>query len=178
MAYELGNILISKSEIDKRIEEIGSEIAKEYKGKEVIMVGILRGAVIFMSDLVRAVGPEVDVRMDFMSVSSYGDSSVSSGIVKINKDLDSQIESKNVIIVEDIADSGLTLYYLKNLLTGRKPASLKTCALLDKPDRRKVEVDIDYVGFSIPDKFVVGYGLDCGGVWRHLSDIHIVNITQ
>lgn len=178
MAYELGNILISKDEIDKRIEEMGAQIAAEYRGQEVILVGILRGAVIFMSDLARAIGSEVDVRMDFMSVSSYGDSSVSSGVVKINKDVDAQIGSKNVIIIEDIADSGLTLYYLRNLLEGRKPASLKTCSLLDKLERRKVSVDIDYVGFSIPDEFVVGYGLDCGGMWRHLSDIHAVNITE
>ena len=174
MRYELGEILIREEEIEKKVEEIAEHIVSEYRGKEVIVIGVLRGAVIFMADLVRKIGQEVDVRMDFMSVSSYGAATESSGVVKINKDLDSDIEGKHVILVEDIVDSGLTLHYLNLLLRNRKPASLKLCALLDKPERRKVDLKVDYSGFSIPDEFVVGYGLDCDSKWRQMSDIYII----
>lgn len=127
-----------------------------------------------MSDLVRTVPPSVDVLLDFMAVSSYGDSTKTSGIVRIVKDLDVSIKDKNVLIVEDIVDTGLTLSYLVKMMWERQPRSVRVCALLDKEERRKVHVDVDYKGFSIPDEFVVGYGLDYGGKWRHLPAVHIV----
>lgn len=172
--YKLGEILIREEEIERKVNEIAGLITEEYRGQQVIVIGVLRGAVIFMSDLVRKIGDAVDVRIDFMSVSSYGAATESSGVVKINKDLDSDIEGKHVILVEDIVDSGLTLHYLNLLLRNRKPASLRLCALLDKPERRKVDLKVDYTGFSIPDEFVVGYGLDCDSKWRQMSDIYIV----
>jgi hypoxanthine phosphoribosyltransferase len=171
---KLGEILLSKEDIGRRIEEIASDIEREYRGQEVILVGILKGAVIFLSDLARAIGPTVDVRMDFMAVSSYGDASTSSGAVKIIKDMDAFAEDKNIILVEDIMDTGLTLSYLKDMIMARGPRRLKVCALLEKPDRRKIDSAIDYKGFTIPDKFVVGYGLDYAGRWRHLPDIWCV----
>ena len=171
---KLGSVMIASDEIEGRVREIAAQIACEYKGEEVVLVGILKGAVIFMSDLARAIGPEVDVRMDFMAVSSYGDASSSSGVVKIIKDMDAYAEGRNVILVEDIADTGLTLHYLTELLLARNPKTFKTCVLLEKPERREVENEIDYKGFTIPDAFVVGYGLDYAGKWRHLPDIWCV----
>lgn len=171
---KLGRILISSEEIEARVREIAAQIACEYKGKEIVLVGILKGAVIFMSDLARAIGPEVDVKMDFMAVSSYGNASTSSGVVKIVKDMDAFAEGRNVILVEDIADTGLTLHYLAELLAARNPKTFRTCVLLEKPERKEVETDIDYKGFEIPDEFVVGYGLDYAGKWRHLPDIWCV----
>lgn len=172
--YKLDHILLKKSEIERRIADIASEIEREYRGQEVVFTGILKGAAIFLSDLVRAVGERVDVRMDFMAVSSYGDGSTSSGVVKIVKDMDSFAEGQNVILVEDIMDTGLTLSYLQELIRTRNPRTLRTCVLLEKPDRKKVDCEIDYRGFTIPDKFVVGYGLDYAGKWRHLPDIWCV----
>ncbi len=172
--YKLDHILLKKSEIERRIADIASEIEREYRGQEVVFTGILKGAAIFLSDLVRAVGESVDVRMDFMAVSSYGDGSTSSGVVKIVKDMDSFAEGQNVILVEDIMDTGLTLSYLQELIRTRNPRTLRTCVLLEKPDRKKVDCEIDYKGFTIPDKFVVGYGLDYAGKWRHLPDIWCV----
>lgn len=171
---ELSSILLAKEEIEKRVSELASEIELEYMGQELIVVGVLKGAAIFMSDLVRKIGKTVDVRMDFMAVSSYGDLSATSGIVKIVKDMDTNAEGKKIILVEDIMDSGLTLYYMRDIMMARNPESFRTCVLLEKPERKKVDSVIDYKGFTIPDKFVVGYGLDFAGKWRHLPDIWCV----
>jgi hypoxanthine phosphoribosyltransferase len=161
--------------IEERVQNLAEHIASESRNKELLAVGILNGAVFFLSDIVRYMPPELDVRIDFMSISSYGASTESSGVVRILKDLGSGIEDRHVLIVEDIIDTGLTLSYLLDIMRARRPASLRTCVLLDKSEKRKVAVDIDYCGFKIPDAFVVGYGLDCGGRWRHLPDIRVVN---
>lgn len=175
MAYKLGEVIISRDTIARRVKEMADEIAKDNGGdKSLVVVGILTGASFFLTDLVREMPEDLDVRVDFMSVASYGDSTESSGVVRIFHDLKTNIEGKNVIVVEDIVDSGLTLAHLTELLKGRNPASLKVCVLLDKYERRKTEVKVDYCGFRIPDKFVVGYGLDYAGKWRHLKDIKYV----
>ena len=172
--YVLDHVMLTHDAIRQRVTDIASAIGREYKGEEVVMTGVLKGAAIFMSDLVRSIGPSVDVRMDFIAVSSYGDSSASSGVVKIVKDMDTYAEDKNVILVEDIMDTGLTLAYLREMFTARNPRTLKTCVLLEKPERKKVDAVLDYKGFTIPDEFVVGYGLDYAGKWRHLPDIWCV----
>ncbi|MBQ7559023.1 MAG: hypoxanthine phosphoribosyltransferase [Synergistaceae bacterium] len=175
MAYKLGEVIISRDTIARRVKEMADEIAKDNgHDKSLVVVGILTGASFFLTDLVREMPEDLDVRVDFMSVASYGDSTESSGVVRIFHDLKTNIEGKNVIVVEDIVDSGLTLAHLTELLKGRNPASLKVCVLLDKYERRKTEVKVDYCGFRIPDKFVVGYGLDYAGRWRHLKDIKYV----
>ncbi len=172
MSYKLGDVILSREAISRRVKEIAEQIAKDNgKDKSLVVVGILTGAAFFLTDLVREMPEDMDIRVDFMSVASYGDSTTSSGIVRIFHDLKSSIEGKNVVVVEDIVDTGLTLSHLLDLLKNRNPASLKVCVLLDKKERRKTEVKVDYCGFSIPDKFVVGYGLDCAGMWRHLKDI-------
>ena len=166
---------MSRETIARRVKEIADEIARDAdKEKGVVIVGILTGAAFFLTDLVRELPEDLDVRVDFMSVASYGDGTQSSGVVRIFHDLKTNIEGKNVVVVEDIVDSGLTLSHLLGLLQGRNPASLKVCVLLDKYERRKTEVKVDYCGFRIPDKFVVGYGLDVAGMWRHLKDIKYV----
>ncbi len=162
-------ILLSSQDIQKRIKEIADQINKDYKGKSLLVVCILKGAVLFYSDLVRML--DMDVRFDFMTISSYGNSTESTGEVKIKKDLDNSINEQHVLIVEDIVDSGLTLKNLKEVLSTRKPASLKVCCMLDKPSRRKVEMVPDYCCFEIPDKFVVGYGLDYSEEYRQLKDV-------
>ena len=167
--YETGEILISENEIKKRAEDIGKKITEDYAGEDVLVVGILRGAVIWLSDVVKQI--KLNVEIDFMSVSSYGALTKSTGVVKIVKDLDSPIEGKNVIIVEDIVDSGTTLSYLKNYLLAMNPKSVKICTLLDKPARRSADITIDYVGFTVDDKFIVGYGLDVGQRYRNLPYI-------
>ncbi len=174
MTYKLDKVLISKEEIARKVAELGEALSQEYAGKELVVVCVLKGAVIFFSDLVRHIASDVTVTPDLIGISSYGSSTVSSGIVKINKDMDVDIRGKNVLIVEDIVDTGLTLSYLVKLLQEREPCSVKTCVLLDKPERRKVEVSVDYRGFEIPDEFVVGYGLDYDGRWRNLPQIFIV----
>ena len=175
MSYRLGEVIISRDTIAKRVKALADEIAQNAeRDKPLVIVGILTGAAFFLTDLVRELPEDLDVRVDFMSVASYGDGTKSSGVVRIFHDLKASIEGKNVIVVEDIIDSGLTLSHLLGLLQGRHPASLKVCVLLDKKERRKTEVNVDYCGFSIPDKFVVGYGLDCAGMWRHLKDIKYV----
>ncbi len=175
MAYKLGEVILSRETISRRVKELADEIANDYgKNKPVVVVGILTGAAFFLTDIVRELPEDMDVRVDFMSVASYGDNTESSGVVRIFHDLKSSIEGKHVIVVEDIVDSGLTLSHLIGLLEGRHPASLKVCVLLDKYERRKTEVKVDYCGFRIPDKFVVGYGLDYAGKWRHLKDIKYV----
>ena len=175
MSFKLGEVILSRETIARRVKEIADEIAAGTdREKPLVIVGILTGAAFFLTDLVRELPEELDVRVDFMSVASYGDGTQSSGVVRIFHDLKSSIEGKNVIVVEDIVDSGLTLSHLLGLLEGRNPASLKVCVLLDKYERRKTEVKVDYCGFRIPDKFVVGYGLDAAGKWRHLKDIKYV----
>ena len=177
MNYRIGDILITRDQISSRVIELAEEIRKDFlkdhTGQELIFAGILKGSAIFVADLVRAMGYDIDIRMDFMALSSYGSDTKSSGVVRIIKDLDTYIESKNVIIVEDIIDTGLTMSYLLSILQRRAPASLKVCSLLNKEERRKVSVSIDYCGFEIPDEFVIGYGLDYSGKWRHLPDIHV-----
>lgn len=163
--------LISEQDIQRRIEELGAQISKAYEGKEIIMLCVLKGGVMFMTDLAKRI--TVPMKMEFMAVSSYGDEYKSSGIVKILKDLDESIDGKHVLIVEDIIDSGRTLSYLKNILEGRNPSSVKICTLLDKPDQRVVDVEVDYIGFTIPDSFVIGYGLDYQQYYRNLPYIAV-----
>lgn len=165
-------VMISEEEVDQRIEELGRQISEDYAGKEVHLICILKGSVFFMCELAKRI--TVPVSMDFMSVSSYGDGTSSSGIVKIAKDLDETLEGKDVIVIEDIIDSGRTLSYLLEVLSKRAPKSMKLCTLLDKPDRRVCQVTVDYSGFEIPDEFVVGYGLDYAQKYRNLPYIGVV----
>ncbi len=165
-------VLVSEEEVDKRIKEVGEQISKDYEGQEVHVICVLKGGVFFMCELAKRI--TVPLSMDFMSVSSYGTEKQSSGVVKIVKDLDEALEDKNVIIVEDIIDSGRTLSYLVEILKKRNPKSLKICTLLDKPERRVTDVQVDYVGFNIPDEFVVGYGLDFAQKYRNLPFIGVV----
>ncbi|MCQ2552033.1 MAG: hypoxanthine phosphoribosyltransferase [Clostridia bacterium] len=169
MKFSNQEILITKEQIAKRVQEIGKQITADYAGEEILLVGILKGAAPFMADLMREI--DLDLTIDFMCVSSYGSATKTSGVVRIGKDLDTPIEGKNVIIVEDIVDSGLTLFYLKKQLLARNPKSLKVCTILDKPCRRKVEFKADYVGFEVDDKFIVGYGLDADQHLRQLPYI-------
>lgn len=172
MHSDVQRILLSGDEIAERVTEIAETITRDYVGESVLMVGILRGAVVFFAELVKKI--DLDLRFDFMVVSSYGSSTDSSGEVRIVKDLSQPIEGMNVIIVEDIIDTGYTLKNLMKLLRTRNPKSLKICALLDKPSRRKVELEGDYVGFKVPNEFVVGYGLDYNEKYRNLPDICIL----
>ena len=165
-------VMISEQDVDAKIAEIGKQISEDYAGKEVHLVCILKGSVFFTCELAKRI--TVPVTLDFMSVSSYGDGTVSTGRVKIAKDLDETLEGKHVIVIEDIIDSGNTLYYLMDVLAMRNPASLKLCTLLDKPDRRVRDVKVDYVGFAIPDEFVVGYGLDYAQKYRNLPYVVVV----
>jgi hypoxanthine phosphoribosyltransferase len=165
--------MISDAEVAKRIQELGAQITADYKDGDLVLIGILKGAFIFVADLARAINRPV--RMDFMGISSYGKGKTSSGEVKVTKDLDASIEGANVIIVEDIVDTGVTLSYLIGLLHNRKPRSIRIAALLDKPDRRLRPVQVSYTGFTIPDEFVVGYGLDYAEDYRGLKDICILS---
>ena len=164
-------VMISEEDVDKRIQELGKQISEAYAGKQVHLICVLKGGVFFMCELAKRI--TVPVSMDFMSVSSYGDGTSSSGVVKIAKDLDEPLEGKDVLVVEDIIDSGRTLYYLLEILK-RNPNSMKLCTLLDKPDRRVRDVKVDYVGFEIPDEFVVGYGLDYAQKYRNLPYVGVV----
>ncbi|MEA1939095.1 MAG: hypoxanthine phosphoribosyltransferase [Candidatus Caldatribacteriota bacterium] len=166
---EIDEILITEEEIKEKIAELGKKITKDYQNKNLVLVGVLRGAVIFMADLARAIS--IPMIFDFIAISSYGAATKSSGVVRILKDLNESIEGKNVLIVEDIIDTGLTLDYLLRMLKSRKPASLKVCTLLTKNDRRKVNIKVNYFGFDIPNKFVVGYGLDYAGKYRNVPYI-------
>jgi hypoxanthine phosphoribosyltransferase len=172
MHQDIESILMSEETLRKRVQELGDAISRDYAGKEILMVGVLRGAFVFMADLARAI--TIPLAIDFMAVSSYGASTSSSGVVRIIKDFDENVEGKHILIVEDIIDSGLTLKYLYNQILSRKPASVKICTLLDKPERRKADVPVDYNGFSIPDAFVVGYGLDYAERYRNLPYIGIL----
>ena len=172
MLEDMKSILISEEEIAKRVKELGKQLAEDYKGKELLVVGILKGCMLFLSDLVRTI--DLPLTLDFMVVSSYGATTKSSGVVRIVKDLEREIEGKDVLIVEDIVDTGLTLSYLVENFKARNPKSVKVCSLLDKPDRRKAQVDIQYIGFKIPDEFVVGYGLDYGENYRNLPFVCVL----
>ena len=170
--YKVTETLLNEEEIQIQVKELGQKIESDFQGEDLLVVGILKGACVFVSDLIRNIN--LDVNMDFMSVSSYGKATQSSGTVKILKDLDVDIEGKNVLIVEDIIDTGLTLKNLFETLKTRNPKSLKLCTLLDKPERRTVDINVDYVGFVIPDKFIVGYGIDYAEKYRNLPYIGIV----
>lgn len=172
LADDMSEVLVSSEAIAGKIKELGAAISRDYAGQDLLMVGVLKGAVIFLSDLLRSV--TIPVSIDFMAVSSYGAATKSSGIVKIQKDLDDSIEGRHLLVVEDIIDTGLTLHYMLENLASRRPASIKVCALLDKPNRRQIEVPLDYRGFSIEDKFVVGYGLDYAEKYRNLPYIGVL----
>jgi len=163
----IGDVLVSTEDLERRVAELGAEISRDYAGKDLVMIGVLKGAVLFLADLLREL--EVPCEIDFMAVSSYGSSTDSSGVVRILKDLDGPIEGRDVLLVEDIVDSGLTLHYLLKNLGARTPRSLEVCALLTKPERRRVDLPIRYVGFEIPNRFAIGYGLDHGQRYRNLS---------
>lgn len=166
MEKDIKSILISEEEVQERIKELGIEVTEDYKDKDLMIVGILKGAVVFMSELCKRIDLPID--MDFMSVSSYGKSSESTGEVKINKDLDGSVQGKDILIVEDIIDTGLTLSYLTDNLKKRGASSVKIITLLDKPGRRNIEVKVDYLGFEVPNEFIVGYGLDYAEMYRNL----------
>lgn len=170
------SVLLSEEEVDARIKAIGEQISKDYEGKQIHMICVLKGGTFFMCELAKRIS--VPVSLDFMAVSSYGGDTKSSGVVKIVKDLDEAIQGKDVLVVEDIVDSGRTLSYLMEMLRDRKPASLRLCTLLDKPDRRVIEVPVDYTGFQIPDEFVVGYGLDYDQKYRNLPYIGIISFED
>ena len=169
-------VLLSEEEVDKRIQEIGEEISRDYAGRKVHLVCVLKGGSFFMCELAKRI--TIPVSLDFMSVSSYGGDTKSSGVVKIVKDLDESLKDKDVIVVEDIVDSGRTLSYLLEMLRDRGPASLRLCTLLDKPDRRVVDVDVHYTGFQSPDEFVVGYALDYDQMYRNLPYIGVVEFDN
>lgn len=167
------DVMIDEDTVEARIAEIAQQLSKEYEGKTIHIIGVLKGSVFFMCELAKKLS--VPVTMDFMSVSSYGNDTKSSGVVKMIKDLDESIEGRDVVLIEDIMDSGRTLSYLINILKERKPASFKVVTLLDKPDRRVVELEPDITGFVIPDRFVVGYGLDCAQKYRNLPYIGVIS---
>jgi hypoxanthine phosphoribosyltransferase len=169
----VGEVLIDEARLQSRVAELGREVSLGYAGRDLLLVGVLKGAVFFMADLMRAI--TVPCEIDFMAISSYGAATDSSGVVRILKDLDINIEGRHVLVVEDIVDSGLTLSYLIRNLESREPASLAVCALLTKPERRENDVDIDYVGFEIPNKFVIGYGLDFAERYRNLPYVGVLH---
>jgi hypoxanthine phosphoribosyltransferase len=162
----IGEILVQPDDLRRKVADLGAQISKDYEGRDLLLVGVLKGAVFFLSDLMREIS--VPCEVDFMAVASYGSATDSSGVVRILKDLDASIEGRDVLIVEDIVDSGLTLQYLLRNLRARGPASVEVCALLTKPERRKIELEARYVGFEIPDKFAIGYGLDHAERYRNL----------
>jgi hypoxanthine phosphoribosyltransferase len=169
----VGETLVSSEELKQRVAELGAQISEEYAGRDLFMVGVLKGAVLFLADLMRSIS--VPCEIDFMAVSSYGSQTDSSGVVRILKDLDAPIEGRHVLIVEDIIDSGLTLQYLMRSLNAREPASLEVCALLTKPERLRVDLSPRYVGFQIPNRFAVGYGLDHAQHYRNLEYVAALN---
>lgn len=168
--------LIPQDEVEKRIKQMAEEISRDYEGKSIHLVGILKGSIFFMCALAKNM--TIPVTMDFMSVSSYGSGTRSTGVVKLIKDLDEPIEGRDVLVVEDIIDSGHTLHYLMKNLSSRNPASISLCTLLDKPDRREVEVDVAYRGFTIPDEFVIGYGLDYDQRYRNLPFVGVMSLGE
>ena len=172
MNKDIKEILLSEEILKEKVKEMGEKISKDYEGRELILLGILKGSVVFMSDLIKHI--TIPCKIDFMAVSSYGDSTKSSGIVKIIKDLDFEIKDKDILIVEDIIDSGVTLKYLMKYLGSRNPRSLEVACLLNKPERRKEDIDVKYLGFDVPDYFLVGYGLDYAEIYRNLPYIGIL----
>jgi hypoxanthine phosphoribosyltransferase len=172
MMPDVKEVLIPSSEIQDKVRELAERVTDDYRGEKPLLVGVLRGAVVVMGDLMRNI--DLQCEIDFMDISSYGTGTSSSGVVRILKDLEEDITDRHVIIVEDIIDTGLTLSYLLRSLLARKPASLEICALLSKPSRRRVDLDVKYLGFEVPDEFVVGYGLDYAGAYRNLPDICIL----
>ncbi len=172
MMPDVKEVLIPSSEIQDKVRELGERITGDYRGEKPLLIGVLRGAVVVMGDLMRNI--DLQCEIDFMDISSYGTGTSSSGVVRILKDLEEDITDRHVLIVEDIIDTGLTLSYLLRSLLARKPASLEICALLSKPSRRRVDLDVKYLGFEVPDEFVVGYGLDYAGAYRNLPDICIL----
>jgi hypoxanthine phosphoribosyltransferase len=169
----VGEVLIGQDTLSARVAELGAEVSSDYEGRDLLLVGVLKGAIFFMADLMRHI--TVPCEVDFMAISSYGDSTDTSGIVRILKDLDINIEGRDVLVVEDIIDSGLTLSYLMRNLESREPASLEICALMTKPSRRQIDVPVRYIGFEIPDRFVVGYGLDLAERYRNLPYVAVLN---
>ena len=169
----VAEILIEADELQRRIAELGEEISVDYHGRDLLLLGVLKGAVFFMSDLMRRL--TIPCEIDFMAISSYGASTDSSGVVRILKDLDINIEGRHVLVVEDIIDSGLTLSYLMRMLESREPESLEICALLTKPERREIDVDVRYTGFEIPNRFVIGYGLDFAERYRNLPYVAVLH---
>ena len=172
MKNDISKVLISREELQAIVDKIGKQITEDYRDKDLLMVSILKGSVIFVADLMRAV--EVNCAIDFMAVSSYGSGTKTSGVVKIIKDLDKPIDGKDVLIVEDILDSGMTLSYIIDMLSARNPASIKICTLFDKPDRRIMPIKADYIGARVPDEFIVGYGLDYAEKYRNLPYIGVL----
>ena len=168
----VSEVLVDEESLRARVQELGEEISSDYEGRDLLLVGVLKGAVFFMADLMRAL--TVSCELDFMAISSYGAASDSSGVVRILKDLDIPLEGRHVLVVEDIIDSGLTLSYLMRNLRARDPASLEVCALLTKPGRREIDVPVRYVGFEIPNRFVIGYGLDFGERYRNLPYVGVL----
>lgn len=172
MLKDIEKVLVSEEELDKKTTEIANAISRDFAGKELILIGILKGGVVFASDLIKKIN--VPMEIEFMAVSSYGKESETSGVVTLKKDVDTPLVGKNVIVVEDIVDSGYTMKYLKKVFLDRKAESVKICTLLSKPSRRKVEIDLDYVGFEVPDEFVVGYGLDFDEKYRNLPFVGVL----
>lgn len=172
MNHDLSAVLLDEYQLQNRVREIGMQISREYKDAKPVMIGILKGGVVFLADLIRSIN--IPLELDFLAISSYGSSTASSGVVKIRKDIDIDLGGRDVIIVEDIVDSGLSLQYIREYITKHSPASLKTCVLLDKPAAHKIEVSFDYVGFEVGNEFVVGYGLDYNEHYRNLPYIGIL----
>lgn len=173
MMSNVREVLISREELNKKVKELGAIISKDYKGQELMLIGVLKGGFVFLADLIREI--TIDIDLDFMSVSSYGSSTKSSGVVRIIKDIETNIQEKHILIVEDIVDTGLTINYLKGIIMARGPKSVKVCAMLDKPSKRKTNIELDYKGIEIPDEFVIGYGLDYDGKFRNLPDLCILD---
>jgi hypoxanthine phosphoribosyltransferase len=172
----IGEILVQADDLQHRVRELGEQVSRDYQGKDLLLIGVLKGAVFFLSDLMRHI--DVPCEVDFMAVASYGSSTDSSGVVRILKDLDAPLEGRDVLIVEDIVDSGLTLQYLMRTLEARKPRTLEVCALLTKPERRKIETNARYIGFEIPDKFAIGYGLDYAERYRNLPYVAALELAD
>lgn len=172
MLNDMEKVLLSAEEIQEKVKELGAQISKDYEGKNLMLISILKGSIVFMSDLMRAI--TIHCKIDFMAVSSYGSSTKTSGVVRILKDLDIPLENYDVLIVEDILDSGMTLDYITKILNERHPKSIKICTLLDKPSRRKIDIKADYVGFLVPDEFVVGYGLDYDERYRNAPFVGVL----
>lgn len=173
MGEPVKDILLTSEQISSRVHELGEQISSDYLGKDLVLVGILKGSFIFLADLIRCIS--IPVSVDFVGISSYGNLTRSTGVVRITKDLDESVEGRNLLVVEDIVDSGRTLSYLLKNLRAKKASSVRVCTLLDKPERREVGVQLHYVGFVIPNEFVVGYGLDYGGLYRNLPHIGILS---